>query len=58
MGGLELPVGHYVALRTNFQYSYETVVLTGKRQGDLLVTFGLTITNIFKPEKEASEDED
>ncbi|AMR26354.1 hypothetical protein A0257_04055 [Hymenobacter psoromatis] len=58
VGGLELPVGRYVALRTNFQYSYETVVLTGKQQGDLLVTFGFTITNIFKPEKEASEDED
>ena len=58
MGGLALPVGRCVALRSNFQYSYKTVVLTDKRRGGLLVTFGFTVTNIFKPEKEAREDED
>ncbi len=48
LAGAEVPINRYVALRGNMEYIHENVVLVEKSKYDLLLTFGITITNIFK----------
>ncbi len=58
LAGVELPVGRYVALRGNLEYIYENVVLANRSTYDLLLTFGMTITNIFRHVKVEEIEED
>lgn len=46
--GAEVPLSRYVALRGNIEYLHESVVLVERSKYDLLVTFGITITNMFR----------
>ena len=48
VAGAEVPVSRYVALRGNIEYIHENVVLVEHSKYDLLFTFGITITNIFR----------
>jgi hypothetical protein len=45
---MEVPLSRYVAVRGNLEYIYENIVLAGHQRTDLLLTFGLTVSNIFK----------
>ena len=55
--GAEVPLSRYVALRGNLEYINENVVLIDRSRYDLLLTFGVTITNMFRAKAgEAEED--
>lgn len=57
IAGAEVPVGRYIALRGNVEYIYENVVLLDRSKYDFLVTFGITITNIFRNVSEEVEED-
>ena len=57
VAGAEVPVSRYVALRGNIEYIYENVVLIERSRYDFLVTFGITITNIFRTKPEEIEED-
>jgi hypothetical protein len=48
VAGIEMPLSRFVAVRGNLEYIYENVILTGRQRTDMLITFGLTVSNIFK----------
>ena len=58
LAGAEVPISRYVALRGNLEYIHENVVLVEKSKYDFIVSFGITITNIFKSEKADEIEED
>ena len=53
--GMEIPITRILALRGNMEYIYENQVLPDHYRTDLLVTFGLTVSNIFKERKQDIE---
>lgn len=57
LAAAEIPLSRYVALRGNVEYINETVVLAGRSRYDLLLTFGVTITNIFRSQSEETEED-
>jgi len=57
IAGIEAPVSRYVALRGNLEYIHENVVLVDRSRYDLLLTFGVTITNIFKNKGEEIDED-
>ena len=42
---LELPINRWVALRTSFENSYESVVEAGRKRNDTKLTFGVSVGN-------------
>lgn len=57
LAGAEVPINRYVALRGNLEYIHENVVLIDKSKYDFIVSFGVTITNMFKNNKEEIEED-
>ncbi|GAB4040881.1 DUF481 domain-containing protein [Spirosoma jeollabukense] len=57
LAGAEFPISRKVALRGNLEYIHENVVLVEKSKYDFIVSFGLTITNIFKSNKEEIDED-
>ena len=57
IAGAEVPISRYVALRGNLEYIHENVVLVERSKYDLLLTFGITITNIFRNQAEEIEED-
>lgn len=57
LAAAEVPINRYVALRGNLEYIHENVVLIDRSTYDLLVTFGVTITNIFKNKGEEIDED-
>ena len=57
LAGAEVPITRYVALRGNVEYIYENVVLIDRSKYDLLFTFGITITNMFRTKPEEIEED-
>ncbi|GAB3926130.1 DUF481 domain-containing protein [Larkinella terrae] len=57
LAGAEIPISRKVSLRGNLEYTHENVVLVEKSKYDFIVSFGLTLTNIFK-NRNAEIDED
>lgn len=43
--GLELPINKWVAIRTGFEHSFESVVEAGRQRGDTRFTFGISMGN-------------
>lgn len=43
--GVELPVWKYVNFKFNYLHTYENIVISGQKEQDQFVTFGLTIKN-------------
>ncbi|MCF0069027.1 DUF481 domain-containing protein [Dyadobacter sp. CY261] len=42
---VELPLNKWMALRTSFENSYESVVETGRKRNDSRITFGISVGN-------------
>ena len=57
LAGAEVPLSRFVALRGNIEYIYENVVLVERSKYDFLLTFGITITNIFRTKSEEIEED-
>ena len=57
LAGAEVPLSRYIALRGNIEYIYENVVLVERSKYDLLFTFGVTITNMFRTKSEEIEED-
>ncbi|WP_177236629.1 DUF481 domain-containing protein [Spirosoma endophyticum] len=57
LAGAEVPISRKVALRGNLEYIHENVVLVEKSKYDFIVSFGLTITNIFKNHSEEIDED-
>lgn len=57
LAGAEVPISRKVAIRGNLEYIHENVVLLEKSKYDFIVSFGLTITNIFKNNKEEIDED-